>query len=284
MKMLSLASVFSLFFALPATQAQIQGTPISISEEGQTQKPGEDPEVAKARSELEASKVKPSQKDDLGVAEDQSPDGTLSGEAPKKVAQPDQSPSEEKKDEELPSAVAHKWDKIKFFKARRWFRLNVGVTSSTWSDISSELKDGSLITGFRLVQPIEETGFAVALGVDFLHATEDSFNSESTRSTHVALELERARKFSKHFSFVGSIGLEYADTNIRKVVANDSQNVTYKKFGAASTFGLVPSLGARAHIGDSVLIDLMAVRSFYFSSPESEMGGYGGILRFNLGL
>lgn len=273
-------------FSLGMAQAQIQSAPISITEEGETQKPGEDPEVARARSELEASKVKPSKKDGeavgeeaeeesskqsadaLGINEDQSPDGTLSA------------PTVEK---EQPRARSE-WRRINFFNARRWFRLNLGRVWSSWSDIAPELKDGSLLTGFRVVQPIEETGFSVALGIDFLHGSGDSFNAESIRSTHVVLENEYERAFAEHFSFVAGLSLEYADTNIRKVIANNQSEVTYRKYGASSTFGVVPAFGLRARPSESVHIDLVPGYAFYFSSPADKMGGLSVRLRFNIAL
>lgn len=281
-------------FSLGMAQAQIQSAPISITEEGETQKPGEDPEVARARSELEASKVKPSKKegeaaegqaksappppaeeesskqnaDALGISEDQSPDGTLGASTVEK---------------EQPRARSE-WKRINFFNARRWFRLNLGRVWSSWSDIAPELKDGSLLTGFRVVQPIEETGFSVALGIDFLHGSGDSFNAESIRSTHVVLENEYERAFAEHFSFVAGLSLEYADTNIRKVIANNQSEVTYRKYGASSTFGVVPAFGLRARPSESVHIDLVPGYAFYFSSPADKMGGLSVRLRFNIAL
>ncbi len=280
----------ALFFS--SARAQIQSAPISISEEGETQKPGEDPEVAKARSELEASKVKPSKVEDsaatptivaptqesapkkeedvLGVSEDQSPDGSL---------------GKDKKEEAKKETIAPtQWKKINFFAARRWFRLNAGRVWSSWGDISPELKDGSLLTGFRVVQPIEETGFSVAFGIDFLHGSGDSFNAESIRSTHIVWENEYERPINQHFSFMSGLSLEYADTNIRKVIANNQTEVTYKKFGSGSTFGVVPAFGLRAKPGENFSVDLIPGYAFYFSSPESEMGGLSVRLRVNIAL
>ncbi len=279
-----------LLFALSlgAAQAQIQSAPISISEEGETQKPGEDPEVARARSELEASKIKPSKKDGqetppapesteqeakksedaLEVAEDQSPDGSLT----------------KKKEELAEQSNQRQWKRVHLFAARRWFRLNVGRVWSSWSDVAPELKDGSLLTGFRLVQPIEDTGYSVGLGIDFLHGSGDSFNAESIRSTHVVLENEYSRAFAEHFSFVAGLSLEYADTNIRKVIANNQNEVTYRKYAAGSTFGVVPAFGLRARPSESVHIDLVPGYAFYFSSPEDKMGGLSLRLRLNIAL
>lgn len=297
---LRLCLVLSLSLIAFNSHAQILSAPISISEEGTTQKAGEDPEVAKARSELEASKVKPSQKDDskseevvesapaapvatptpapksttdevLGVSDDQSPDGSLGKK--KDVVE-----VEEKNNE--PS----KWRRINFFAARRWFRLNVGRVWSQWSDISSELKDGSLLTGFRVIQPLEDTGFSVGLGIDFLYGSGDSFNAESIRSTHIVLETEYEKKLHEHFAFVPGLSLEYADSNIRKVVANNGNEVTYRKFSAGSTFGVVPAIGMRALPSDNFSVDLIPGYAFYFASPESKMGGLSLRLRFNLAL
>lgn len=298
MKLLLVITLACLSFS-QKIEAQVLGTPISITEEGQTQKPGEDPEVAKARSELEASKVKPSVTDpsgeqapsakpvdELGVSEDQSPDGTISGEVKPTKA-------EEKKEEKVEGAaevheVAKKpsidWKRINFFAAPRWFRLTGGRLWSTWSKIDSSLEDGSLITGFRIVQPVEGTPFSMAFGLDVVHGSGDSFNAESVRSTHVVLENEYDHSFTPKFSLVYGLSLEYADSNIRKVIGNNSERVTYEKFASGSTFGLVPAVSLRVKPADSFMLDLTPGYAFYFASPHDEMGGLSLRLRLNFAL
>lgn len=319
-------SLFLLLLSLVhVAHAQVLGTPISITEEGDSQKPGEDPEVARARSELEASKIKPSAKDpngdkvdqtpdDLNVAEDQSPDGTISGDKIQPVATPAPTPAaavvekpeveaeapaaavveEEVKSEAATTEVEKSevqvaparvnWKKLSFFKAPRWFRLSGGRLWSSWSKISPELEDGSRIIGFRVVQPVETTRYSMGFGLDVVHGSGDSFNAESVRSTHVVLENEYDHAMGEKLSLVYGLSFEYADSNIRKVIANNDQNVTYQKFAAGSTFGLVPAVSVRLKATDNFLIDLTPGYAFYFASPYDEMGGLSLRLRLNFAL
>lgn len=288
MKLYSLI-LFMVLFSGNLTWAQEQGftqsAPISISGDGMAGEKGEDEATMKAREELARSKVKKVEGEESrekpGPAEKQD-EKQEQKEQEKQVAASESEP--ENKSKPKTAEVRPSWTEDLSFQERPSFiEFSFGTLFSSWSEVSSELEDDSLVTGFtwgRFFHP----KLSSSVGIEFVHPQEQQYVVEEVRVFQLAGTLKHHHGLTKDFSVVSGGSLLIADWNVRKKLSTANSQDVYQNYGSGSGVGLRPEASLRWHVSDSSALDLKSSWTQYFGSPQRDFGGLGLSLQLHIQL
>jgi hypothetical protein len=278
-----------------AQEKTVIGTnaPINVSEEGVGQMEGETLDEAKARRELELSRVKPALSDDGKVKEeklvqevkpDDSPDGSLdsSGDPlPKEIAAESAKPEEAVQDVKVVEPA-----KRKAFAKRKLSKAVFVTTSyqfSKWSKISSKLKDGSMLYGAGMIHSLNDNWELIG-SLSFTHGSGDDFSPENMRVLSLKFGGNYLHQFAESMSLLGGLSLLVNDYNIRSVRSRNDQVISYDRYGSGGALGSVVDLGIRAFVTETHSVDVFASYYLYFANELKDGGGPAIGVRVNFGL
>jgi len=166
----------------------------------------------------------------------------------------------------------------RFLKRKRYFQFSSGIMNSRWDKINSNLKKGSRVNALRIVQKLSPDVF-LGLGLDFIHAKEDSFVPENIRLFQFRINTEHVSHLGHGIQLISGLGIVVTDYNIRKLSSKTSGTLTYNTYGNGTAFGLVPELGIRYGVTRKIDLDVLADYSYYFSTPQKHFSGGGIHLR-----
>jgi|GEM_PF-5153786 hypothetical protein len=273
--------LFSCRFAWAQVKSFTQSAPISISGDGLAGKKGEDEVTMRAREELSRSRVK---KAEESKEDEAKPDQVIEKHVTEqKEEQIKPEPKHEPEAKPKPESRSAWTQNLSFEKRPSFIEFSWGSLFSSWSDVSSELKDNSWLTGFtwgRFFHP----KLSSSIGIEFVHPQEQQYVAEEVRLFQISGTLKHHHKVSKDFSVVSGGSLLIADWNVRKKVSTANSQEVYQSYGSGSGVGLRPEASLRWHLSNSSHLDLKSSWTQYFGSPQSDFGGLGLALQLHVQL
>lgn len=166
-------------------------------------------------------------------------------------------------------------------KGDMYLGLSFGVANTRYDLLDDNLTKGSWKSEVSLFKMVNAQN-AFGLSQSFLHAQDSDMVVENTTMSITKLFVQRSKFLRERVYIFGMMGLSFADYNIRRVVYENENLITYKKVKSGFAVGIAPEIGFRYMIQNGIYADLSVEYSVFFGRDNGNLGDFAIRPRLNM--